>query len=82
MGPRECDVLGKVLGQRVDEIPVPAWVELRLVSHLCLFESVAADIGLNRELEVESCSQDVSDTGACCDNLVNLLPFLPVWRQS
>lgn len=68
MRPRECDVLGEIVGQRVDEIPVPARVEQRLISDLRLFEPVPADVGLDRELEVESYGRDVSDTGAGSEN--------------
>src|SRR5690606_19149675 len=82
--PRERDVLSEVVGECVDEIPVPALVELRLIGDLRLFESVPANISLDTELEVEGCKSSVSGTSALGlrTHLADSLPFLPVWRQS
>lgn len=65
MRPRECNVLGEVVGQHVDEIPVSARIKLRLIGDLRLFESIPADVGLDGELEVEGWGRGLAHVPAC-----------------
>ena len=79
LGSRERDVLNEIIGQHVNEILVSAWVELGLISDLCLFESLPTIISLDGEFEMEGYSCDVSNA-RCGETIimVDILPFLPV----